>query len=66
MAKAKRTAAPVKASAASDRASKVPEKAARGLIDRGDRQHSAVVVAVRRVQRLRIRPVKHSAALARD
>jgi hypothetical protein len=63
---AKRTPVPVKTSAAPDKASKDRAKAARASIDRGERQHAGVIAAVPRSQRLRIQPVRHSAALARD
>ena len=66
MAKAKRTAAPVKTSAALAMVSRAPAKAARASIDRGERHHAGVLAAVPRSQRLRMKPVKHSAALARE
>ncbi len=66
MAKAKRTAAPVKTSAASGKTSKAAGKAARVSIGRGERHHAGVLAAVRGSQRLRMQPVKHSAALARE
>ncbi len=66
MANGKRTAAPVKSSVASDKASKVPEQAARASIEGSERQHAGVIAAVRRGQRLRMQPVKGSAAVARD
>ena len=66
MAKAKRTAAPVMTSAASGKASKGAGKAARISIDRGERHHAGVLAAVPHGRRLRMQPVKHSAALVRE
>lgn len=65
MANAKRVAAPVK-TAASAKASKAAAKMARASIAFGEREHDAVKVAEPRTQRLRMRAITHSAALARD
>ena len=66
MAKGKRRAAPVKAAASVDNAARAQPKAARDSIDRSERHHAGVRTAVPRAQRLRMQPVKHSAALTRD
>lgn len=66
MAKAKRTFAPVRASAAPGPPTRSPAKAARASIDRRERQQAGVRAAVPRAQRLRLQPVKHNAELARD
>lgn len=67
MAKAKRVAAPVKSSTPEKAAKAAPKTAsARASIAGGHREHAGVKAAHPRSERLRLKPVTHSAILSRD